>query len=626
MKMTCRFVSRSEAVLLCAAIAMGAGCGGGGGGGGGPPSASATVDATGGTVTLAGGPSLTIPAGALAASTTITITDTGQAARPGGEIYEFTPAGTSFAHPVTVQMPVPAGVASPRIYWTQAGSTTQFDALATTVASGVATAQVSHFSLAYVAAGPPAATPTFTPAGGTYTAAQSVTIASTTPGAAIHYTTDGSDPTAASTTYTAPVSVATTTTLKAIATATGYTASAIGTATYTIGGGGGNVMVDFSSCGAGSLAVWLAYQDGRSGAWTPVTGVGNVYGFSIASTVAGVAWVVLPSATQSEVNVLYASQAQLTSGPVVVCPPSATKTVNGTAAGLLTGDFAYISLGGGTAFVTTSPFQITRVADGAQDLVAFRRSFAGTTPDRAIIRRNLTVANNGSLEPIDFGSAEAFAPDSATITVSGLGAGETLMTSMNYQVAMCETAPLYLGAQAPAGSTSFTAAGIPAAWQLATDFHGLSVQARSGTTTLAALRNVTEYFHALANRTVALPPAMPTPTITSLAGPYLRLQAVYTLPAEYLGATGTSFHYQTPSTVSPVRSVMLSASPAYLGGAATTLALPDFSGVAGWNNSWAAASGTSVEWTVSGASGTALSTSVCTENARVSFATTSGTF
>ena len=38
------------------------------------------------------------------------------------------------------------------------------------------------------------AAPTFTPAAGTYTAAQSVTISTTTSGATIRYTTDGSTP------------------------------------------------------------------------------------------------------------------------------------------------------------------------------------------------------------------------------------------------------------------------------------------------------------------------------------------------------------------------------------------------------------------------------------------------
>ncbi|HEY3704491.1 MAG TPA: chitobiase/beta-hexosaminidase C-terminal domain-containing protein [Terracidiphilus sp.] len=79
-----------------------------------------------------------------------------------------------------------------------------------------------------------AATPTFSPAGGTYTTTQAVTISDATSGAVIYYTVDGSTPTTASAKYTAPLNVTKTETIKAIATATGYSNSAVATATYTI--------------------------------------------------------------------------------------------------------------------------------------------------------------------------------------------------------------------------------------------------------------------------------------------------------------------------------------------------------------------------------------------------------
>ncbi|MGA3006409.1 MAG: chitobiase/beta-hexosaminidase C-terminal domain-containing protein, partial [Opitutaceae bacterium] len=82
---------------------------------------------------------------------------------------------------------------------------------------------------------PVAATPTFSPVAGTYTAAQSVTITSSTGGASINYTTDGSTPTEThGTAYTTPVSIGSTATLKAIAYETGFTDSSVGSATYTI--------------------------------------------------------------------------------------------------------------------------------------------------------------------------------------------------------------------------------------------------------------------------------------------------------------------------------------------------------------------------------------------------------
>jgi hypothetical protein len=82
---------------------------------------------------------------------------------------------------------------------------------------------------------PPAATPVFTPGGGTYTTVQTVTIASATEGAAIYYTTDGSTPDESNgTLYSGPVTVGAPTTLRAIAFKSGMTGSAVASATYDI--------------------------------------------------------------------------------------------------------------------------------------------------------------------------------------------------------------------------------------------------------------------------------------------------------------------------------------------------------------------------------------------------------
>jgi hypothetical protein len=83
------------------------------------------------------------------------------------------------------------------------------------------------------------ATPAFSPAGGTFSSAQTVTISDATSGATIHYTLDGSAPTASSATYTGPLSITATTTVKAIAVLSGSTDSAVATATYTIGASAG---------------------------------------------------------------------------------------------------------------------------------------------------------------------------------------------------------------------------------------------------------------------------------------------------------------------------------------------------------------------------------------------------
>jgi len=79
-----------------------------------------------------------------------------------------------------------------------------------------------------------AAVPTFTPAAGTYSSIQSVTLADSTAGASIYYTTDGSAPTISSTLYRGVITVSSTETIEAIAIAPGYTNSPVVSAAYTI--------------------------------------------------------------------------------------------------------------------------------------------------------------------------------------------------------------------------------------------------------------------------------------------------------------------------------------------------------------------------------------------------------
>ncbi len=82
---------------------------------------------------------------------------------------------------------------------------------------------------------PLVSTPTFDPPTGIYSSAQNVTITTTTPGATIHYTTDGTDPSeSVGTVYTAPVVVSATQTIKAIAFRSGYQTSSIASAGYVI--------------------------------------------------------------------------------------------------------------------------------------------------------------------------------------------------------------------------------------------------------------------------------------------------------------------------------------------------------------------------------------------------------
>jgi hypothetical protein len=77
------------------------------------------------------------------------------------------------------------------------------------------------------------ATPGILPAAGAYASGQAITLTSTTSGAVIHYTLDGSTPTATSPTYSTPLVLSAAETVHAIA-VVGSTSSAVASAAYTV--------------------------------------------------------------------------------------------------------------------------------------------------------------------------------------------------------------------------------------------------------------------------------------------------------------------------------------------------------------------------------------------------------
>jgi len=117
-------------------------------------------------------------------------------------------------------------------------------------------------------------TPTFSPAGGTYSTAQTVTISSATSGATIRYTTDGSTPTASSPIYTSPITVSSTKTIKAFAVKSGLTNSAVATALYTItiGGGSPSTWYLYNTAVSGVTPAGQNMQTSKSGVtgWQPI--------------------------------------------------------------------------------------------------------------------------------------------------------------------------------------------------------------------------------------------------------------------------------------------------------------------------------------------------------------------
>jgi hypothetical protein len=163
---------------------------------------------------------------------------------------KFSPAGGTYTTAQTVTLSDTTNGAT--IYYTTNGSTpsaasTKYTGVITVPATAPATETIKAIAVAKGYANssvasavytmtPPAAAPKFSPAGGTYTTAQTVTLSDTTTGATIYYTTNGSTPSAASTKYTGvitvPATAPATETIKAIAVAKGYANSSVTSAVY----------------------------------------------------------------------------------------------------------------------------------------------------------------------------------------------------------------------------------------------------------------------------------------------------------------------------------------------------------------------------------------------------------
>ena len=193
-----------------------------------------------------------------------------------GAIVSFSGAGLSFSN--TTATTGANGEASVTATPTAAG------ALTASATTGGVTGAATFSLTANLAVLPMVATPTFSPAAGTYSSVQTVAISTATSGATIYYTTDGSTPTTKSTLYSAAIAVSSTATINAIAVASGYANSAVATAAYTID----LPAPDFSVAISPSSVSITAGQSGTTAvSVTPQNGFGAAVSFACSGLPSG---------------------------------------------------------------------------------------------------------------------------------------------------------------------------------------------------------------------------------------------------------------------------------------------------------------------------------------------------
>lgn len=376
------------------------------------------------------------------------------------------------------------------------------------------------------------------------------------------------------------------------------------TLTVTPASSGGNT-VNWTFCAPERFPVWFAYQTGTSGAWTALTPTGSsTRAYAVpASTVGAVAYAIPRAGGGADVFVSYLTAAELGFQASNECVGSRrTKSLTGTVTNVPAGALSFVSVGGSGTLIASpaTTFTLSGVADGLTDLVAFRSAPSvgnvGVQADRGILRRNVDYTAGSSIPTLDFNGNESFAVATANVSVLNAGGDQvslaTLLLTTNGVAG-----PLTTATQ-PVAIATQRVFGVPRAQLLNGDQHQIQAVAVNSAGPTTSTRSVTLFNRELSDRTVALGAVLPTfvPAIAATA-PYRRLSLSGLWQADY-GDVMAVQYLQQPNTWT------VSVSRGYAGGSANwTLAMPDLSGVAGFNTAWGLGSG-SIGYTVIGSGGT----------------------
>jgi hypothetical protein len=348
-----------------------------------------------------------------------------------------------------------------------------------------------------------------------------------------------------------------------------------------------------------------------TGAWTAVSASGSTnrsYSFTVGAT-GGVAYAIPRSGGGTDVTVQYGTATELGFSGTGECTTNrARQNLTGTVAGLntsnpLASQSASITVGSGAGSAAANgPFTVTGAPIGVSDLMAVRSTTSISasgftqTPDRIILRRNVNYTS--TIPAIDFGT-EGFAPANATYTVSNLS-GEAFVSAITLFSTTNGSSGTFV-TQNLTGAAALNVFGVPSANLQAGDQHQVLIGAFNNlSSTNTSSRLVYQYNAQLANRSIALGALPPTITPTSLgSSPYARYSVTAAWPSDYPDAIGIGYSQSASNS----NSWTLTLSRGYAGASSSTwtLAIPDFSGVAGFQSSWGLSSAlTNWSFTISG--------------------------
>ena len=349
------------------------------------------------------------------------------------------------------------------------------------------------------------------------------------------------------------------------------------------GPGGGSsadyldLALDFCAA-TGQFPVFFAYLN-EGEPWTRVTGDGNrTFAFN-ASDKVGIAMIFTDGAGNYSSEVIYAKNEELEPLSGAACTESfGTKSVNGSVAGVATGDFSYVSMGLASEFVQPPPstYSLFDLANAPLDLIAHAGSdqSTGEIPDAVIIRRAQNPTNGATLAQLDFNSSEAAFPVAHTATITGISANEDNLIDLYFNTATTYDHPFFLSSFFTSGSQ--TIYHVPSTLTQAGDLHMLDVYAV--TTSQTSVRGETQWYRTGGNRSVALGSALNAPTISTLDNsPVVLMRTRLGVQAEYNSFALALFQQGSNRAVSVLGTAGYFDSPA-----TWELDMPDLSGVSGF--------------------------------------------
>lgn len=357
------------------------------------------------------------------------------------------------------------------------------------------------------------------------------------------------------------------------------------------------VNLSFAPCvGSQGAPTWFAYQDGTT-SWTRVTATtSGAFNFTLSRGRGGIA----TYAPGEGLFIRYASTAELQA--IVPNCSGTVRNVSGNVTGYAALDNISIVMNNSQSTVFGSqtapaPFTLEAVESNVIDLVAvrYRTTASGAAfeafPSNVFVRRGVS----GSTTPVvDFSSAtEAGAPLQRSLTVTNISAGEELEL-FSYLATSTTTANMAVYEAAAAVSSGSAIA----------PFYGLAanrlVSGESQMLSIAAVRNINantreSRFGALVytdvtDKQFTFGPSLGAVSISGSSRP----SASYTPQAGYENVWDVAF--EQGSAGSP-REIEVLVTKAYVGTASiVSLAVPDLSGVSGFESSWLLIPGSTANW------------------------------